>query len=371
MRTENKTKSVIIASVTVAFVGFVSLALATVNVGDDFNFQSAYRFLNASTSSVLGGLSVGTSTAQTPGTVYSTGNITSLGNLIGSLSAVYVSSAAFGSTAGKGNYTFQAAANTNPVLFVDATNERVGVGNSSPNSKLSLSGVADLSNNKITSLGTPTVSTDAATKAYVDAASPTFNYVYIYLSTSTTNGNLGGYSGANTFCQNNKPALVPNGLTYKAYLCSGSTCQYPTIGRNTMFIGISKSSSYMEFKLMDPMAQYNVLKDGCQGSISAPAQSLSSMSSQSIYRMSVFNVDAGMFWSGSIGHQVTIYPAGVLTYDLWGGGQGSDSNCSNWTVGTSANMGDYGITSTNFNQNWVAAAQQGCQNTAYLLCYAY
>jgi hypothetical protein len=131
---------ILVASAFVLFIGLVSLSSATINVGDDFDFQSVYRFLNASTSSVLGGLSVGTSTAQTPGAIYSTGNITSLGSFIGSLSAVNVSSGIFGSTAGKGNYTFQAAANTNPVLFVDATNERVGIGTTSPGAKLEVNG---------------------------------------------------------------------------------------------------------------------------------------------------------------------------------------------------------------------------------------
>ncbi len=69
----------------------------------------------------------------------SLGNITADGSFQGKISAAYVSGGAvFGSSATKGNYTFQAAANTNTILFVDATNERVGIGTAVPVSTLTI-----------------------------------------------------------------------------------------------------------------------------------------------------------------------------------------------------------------------------------------
>ncbi len=71
------------------------------------------------------------------GSVTATGGF--LGPLTGALNASYVSAGIFGSSSTKGNYTFQAAANTNPVLFVDATNERVGIGTTNPYRKFQVS----------------------------------------------------------------------------------------------------------------------------------------------------------------------------------------------------------------------------------------
>jgi len=45
----------------------------------------------------------------------------------------------------------------------------VGIGLTSPTSKLTVNGTIDVLNNKIVNLSTPTLSTDAATKAYVDS----------------------------------------------------------------------------------------------------------------------------------------------------------------------------------------------------------
>jgi hypothetical protein len=72
------------------------------------------------------------------GNIHATGNIAADGNLTANVSASQVSAGTFGSIAGKGNYRFDAAASTNPVLYVDATNRRVGVGTVSPAKQLDI-----------------------------------------------------------------------------------------------------------------------------------------------------------------------------------------------------------------------------------------
>lgn len=56
------------------------------------------------------------------------------------ISAAQVSQGTFGSLSTKGNYKFEGAANTNPVLFIDATNEKVGIGTASPGYTLDVNG---------------------------------------------------------------------------------------------------------------------------------------------------------------------------------------------------------------------------------------
>jgi hypothetical protein len=62
---------------------------------------------------------------------------------------------------------FECSANS---LCVDTANGRVGIGTANPTTKLDVNGVLNLNSNKITGVATPTASSDAATKAYVDAA---------------------------------------------------------------------------------------------------------------------------------------------------------------------------------------------------------
>lgn len=76
--------------------------------------------------------------ATVTGSVTATGGFS--GPMTGALGAAYITPGSFGSTSGKGNYVFEAAANTNNVLKVDAANERVGVGTASPTQKLDVSG---------------------------------------------------------------------------------------------------------------------------------------------------------------------------------------------------------------------------------------
>ena len=66
--------------------------------------------------------------------------------------------------------TMECSSNT---LCLDNTNGYVGIGTNTPTTKLDVNGVLNLNSNKITNVALPTSSTDAATKAYVDAAGGT------------------------------------------------------------------------------------------------------------------------------------------------------------------------------------------------------
>ena len=93
--------------------------------------------LNISGTGIFGtSVGIGTSTPvqalSVVGNIYATGNISTGGTISANVGAGNVSAGTFGSTAGKGNYTFEAAASSNNVLKVDATNERVGIGTGSP-----------------------------------------------------------------------------------------------------------------------------------------------------------------------------------------------------------------------------------------------
>ncbi len=144
---------VLISSAVVLFLGIISYASA-ISVGNDLDFGGIYRIIDASSTSILGGLSVGTTTPQSAGTIFALNGIKFSDNstqttavsegAATSTSAANVSSGVFGSTIGKGNYTFQGAASTGTVLFVDASNERIGIGTAVPAYKLDVNAGARL-----------------------------------------------------------------------------------------------------------------------------------------------------------------------------------------------------------------------------------
>ncbi len=110
-----------------AGLGAAVLASAAINVESDLNFGGTYSIRNVS------GIGVGTSTVSDGVITFSDGTTQSSASTDASeLNASAVSAGVFGSNSTKGNYTFQAAADTDPILFVDATNKRVGIGTTSP-----------------------------------------------------------------------------------------------------------------------------------------------------------------------------------------------------------------------------------------------
>jgi hypothetical protein len=96
-----------------------------------------------------GNVGIGTTTPASAlhviGDIRATGNVIAGGTMTANVGAGNVSAGTFGTTAGKGNYTFEAAANTNNVLKVDATNERIGIGTASPGAKLDVVGGVNVS----------------------------------------------------------------------------------------------------------------------------------------------------------------------------------------------------------------------------------
>ncbi|MDP1706377.1 MAG: hypothetical protein Q8L36_00975, partial [bacterium] len=84
-------------------------------------------------------------------------NLVASGTLAGTLSAGYLSAGVFGLSSTKGNYTFQASGNSNPILFIDAANERVAIGTSSAASLFSVattSAIFNILNNGRIGIGT-------------------------------------------------------------------------------------------------------------------------------------------------------------------------------------------------------------------------
>ncbi|MBI4812206.1 hypothetical protein HY798_02010 [Candidatus Falkowbacteria bacterium] len=101
-----------------------------------------------------------------------------------------------------GVYQWQAAG-TAPVNYFQ---NNVGIGTANPGAKLEVTGDIKLSGvsptYKITNLISPTASTDAATKGYVDAAAGG-GATWMGYTASAYNGNMGGTKGINNYCNSN------------------------------------------------------------------------------------------------------------------------------------------------------------------------
>jgi len=67
-----------------------------------------------------------------------------------------------------------------------AVSGNVGIGTSSPTSKLTVNGSVDVSNNRVTNVAAPIDTTDAVTKAYADAAGGSSTFAMCYVLKSAT-----------------------------------------------------------------------------------------------------------------------------------------------------------------------------------------
>ncbi|MBI2463017.1 MAG: hypothetical protein HYV65_02170 [Candidatus Spechtbacteria bacterium] len=198
-----------------------------------------------------------------------------------------------------------------------------------------------------------------------------YKYIYVYFSKNSHDGNLGGLTGANTICANEKTDGVPSGLTYKAYLCDTSACQKPIATTNTIVIGAPRGIGLGYYKIINILktpdalsastGSWDELKYGLSGigSSSAPFASLGQF---------LVETSPITYWTG-IGSPALFYtnvaPLGV--YDLK---MPSSYNCNSWT---GANQdGYFGNGSEVFTaQNWVTTnSRQGCNVERFLLCFA-
>jgi len=140
---------------------------------------------------------------------------TSWSQVGGSISAANVSAGIFGSIAGKGNYTFQAGADTDSVLFIDATNKRVGIGTTSPGQLLHVS----QSHDAATYISVANTNTGTAAQAGIDfqadssnaqirliganyAATPNWADSFVIAPNSSASGGTVIYSSAKVRIQN-------------------------------------------------------------------------------------------------------------------------------------------------------------------------
>jgi hypothetical protein len=147
-----------------------------------------YVTLTTTTDWVAIGTSTPTQALHVQGNAYVSGNITTGGTMTTNVGASNVSAGTFGYTAGKGNYTFEAAASTNNVLKVDATNERVGIGTTAPANKLQIGALANYAGNDFT-IG------DGTGQFAIDQTSAITNFYsnnnFAFLSASGGNGRVG------------------------------------------------------------------------------------------------------------------------------------------------------------------------------------
>ena len=127
----------------------------------------AVRVVNANMSTLAvfrddGAAAVGTSTLAA-NTLTVGGNLTIGGTLAAFLNAVNISAGQFGASTGGGNFSFPA---------------KVSIATTSAAYTLTVNGSVSASGNTIQNVGTPVNPTDAATKAYVDAAAGGGGWAY-------------------------------------------------------------------------------------------------------------------------------------------------------------------------------------------------
>ena len=298
-------------------------------------------FINSS-----GQVGIGTSTLSNAltvvGNILATGSITGTGGITGNVTAAQVGGGSvFGSIAGKGNYTFQAAANTNPVLSVDATNERVGVGTASPSTKLEIFGT----NNKLRLSYDATKATDLYTDStgnlYVD---PSGGYVNLYDGSTAfklalyngatsavkldTNGNSylnGGNVGIGTSTPSRLLQITGDGsgptnssMAGAQLMITGSTNSLRRLG-----LGYDTTNNYGWIQAAEPgiVGLTNLILEAAGGNVgigtTAPTQLLTLSSSNTLgTAVSIINTSTGgYYWNiFSGGSDATLAPVGSLIF---------------------------------------------------------
>ncbi|MCR4328020.1 MAG: hypothetical protein NUV53_00685, partial [Patescibacteria group bacterium] len=128
------------------FLEFYDQGAGAVSGTDQTIYVSVNNFLGSSAvissfqdGTTTTGYTVKTEVTSTAGGLISQGTITAgafSGPLTGALSASYTSAGVFGSNSTKGNYTFEHYNSTANVMYIDATNDRVGIGTTAPGNTL-------------------------------------------------------------------------------------------------------------------------------------------------------------------------------------------------------------------------------------------
>lgn len=268
-----------------------------------------------------GGLAVGTTTLQATGTITLTGtlnaqNLNTSGALSGSLSAGYVSAGIFGSLSTKGNYTFQASGNSNPVLFVDAVNEEVGIGTVNPGAKLDVQGAAVVSGN---------ISLGSSGNLYLGGPTDSgVNGVRMF----TNDGAGGGFIDVRVSNENTK------GLIIRISSSTGGTERVRVLGNGNVGIGTASPGQKLTvagtiestsggFKFPDGTTQTTAGAGGVTGSGSAGY--LSKFTAGTVVGNSVVYESAGRIGlgttnpTGGVLHISTITGNHIYLYDVTDG----------------------------------------------------
>jgi len=159
---------------------------------------NAVKMVIDNTGNVGIGTTTPASTLHVIGDIRASGNVIAGGTMTANVGAPNVSAGTFGTTAGKGNYTFEAAASTNNVLKIDATNERVGIGTTSPGATLQIGGTSStvwINNDSISGLSAGTL--------IIKQKGNTFNDGFLLTDTSGAQSQLtiSNIVGTSTYAQ--------------------------------------------------------------------------------------------------------------------------------------------------------------------------
>lgn len=220
--------------------------------------QKKYLNLTLAVLVIALGFVTGTLLAQTPGSVFHRAEEIKPGEVGKDVGAIDTSSYKFPNveatkqiTAGT-SFVVGGSSLTGTVLTVSSggtssiggnlnISGNVGIGTANSGEKLEVNGNVKLSGStptyKVTNLAAPTATSDAATKAYVDAAGGGgVNYWSIQATPNSYNGNLGGYQGYLTKCET---AFGSGAIPFSSLLLSSAIR-----GGQTVVINFSANGYY-------------------------------------------------------------------------------------------------------------------------------